>query len=179
MSGDAGKPTSVRRDLLKVLTGWLAGLIGAVVSVPGLAMLVHPVRCDTTSPGQAAVPVAKLTDLEAGHPVRVDVQGELTDAFTRLPNVKLGSCFLVRSASSDRVQAFSTVCPRLGCAVDWDGEHKQFVCLRDGSSFGLDGRVLRGPAPRDLDELEVVQQAGEVKVTYRRFRTGTPTKEEV
>ena len=49
------------------------------------------------------------------------------DAWTLEENVKLGSVWLIKRASG-KVDCFSTVCPHLGCAVDYDAGNKRFAC---------------------------------------------------
>jgi Rieske Fe-S protein len=77
------------------------------------------------------------------------------------------------------VKAFSTVCPHLGCGVDWNDKTGKFDCPCHASSFDLDGRCLGGPSPRGLDELDVHLEGRDVLVRYQRFRTGTSKKEPI
>jgi menaquinol-cytochrome c reductase iron-sulfur subunit len=170
-----------RRGFMKVVTGWLSALLGAVVAVPGLAFLTGPLRRETVSGGKTPLRVASLAELKPGAPLRCEVRGQLIDAWSRQPDVKLGSCWLVKTEGEGQanLRAFSTVCPHLGCGVDWDDKQRRFVCPCHQSFFSLEGKVTTGPSPRDLDELEVVAEAAEVKVVYRRFRVGTPKKVEV
>jgi menaquinol-cytochrome c reductase iron-sulfur subunit len=171
-------PKRVRRGALKILTGWLAAAVGAVVTIPGLAFLAHPLRKETVRGGKTPLRVANAGDLKPGKPLRCEVRGELVDAWSRVPDVKLGSCWLVKSANDGKVRAFSTVCPHLGCGVDWDQGQSRFVCPCHDSFFSPEGKTLAGPAPRDLDELDVVVDS-EVRVVYRRFRVGLPRKVEI
>ncbi len=64
--------------------------------------------------------------------------------------------------------AISLVCTHLGCSLQPSGGNRQLVCPCHGSAFaflGRDGRgselgrVLQGPATRDLDRYRVVQVA--------------------
>ena len=174
-------PSSVpseRRGFLKKITGWLGAAVGAVVAVPGLGFLASPLGRETVRGGKGPLRVARLTELKPGKPLRCDVRGELIDAWSRVPDVKLGSCWLVKEMDG-KLRAFSTVCPHLGCGVDWSEAQARFVCPCHDSFFSMDGKVITGPSPRDMDELEVVTEAADVKVVYRRYRVGTPRKVEV
>ncbi len=63
-----------------------------------------------------------------------------------------GDAVLVRAGGA--VAAVSSRCPHLGCRIGrLDGT--TLVCPCHGSRFGLDGRLERGPAARDLAPLEV------------------------
>jgi menaquinol-cytochrome c reductase iron-sulfur subunit len=181
-----------RRSFLKVVTGILAGMLGALTTLPGLAMLLHPAARETVRGGRRPLRVASLRELRPGRPLRVDVRGELVDAWSRIPDVKLGSCWLVREppagaqagdgqgGGDGQVRAFSTVCPHLGCGIELDEQQQRFACPCHGSHFDLtSGLALSGPSPRAMDELEVIVDGEDVKVTYRRFRVGVAAKEEV
>lgn len=173
-----------RRSFLKVVTGILGTALAGVATLPGVALLFHPLRRDTVRGGREPLRVAALRELKPGKPVRVEVRGTLIDGWSRIPDVKLGSCWLVRepdapSGAQGQVRALSTVCPHLGCGIDLDPDKQRFVCPCHDSMFDLSGLALSGPSPRDMDELPVTVEGEEVKVAYRRFRVGSPTKEEV
>lgn len=48
------------------------------------------------------------------------------------------------------VAACSAICTHRGCTLGYDAAAKQLACPCHGARFGLDGKVLRGPAKRDL-----------------------------
>lgn len=53
------------------------------------------------------------------------------------------------------LQAFSAVCPHLGCIVQWNPDEKSFDCPCHGSRFATDGTVINGPAETNLDKIQV------------------------
>lgn len=57
---------------------------------------------------------------------------------------------------AEGVYALSAVCTHLGCIVNRTKEG-WFDCPCHGSRFEADGRVIAGPAPRNLEWLEVWQ----------------------
>jgi glycine/D-amino acid oxidase-like deaminating enzyme/nitrite reductase/ring-hydroxylating ferredoxin subunit len=48
----------------------------------------------------------------------------------------------------------SAVCPHLGCLVQWNAAEKSWDCPCHGSRFDPYGRVLTGPAQRDLEPVD-------------------------
>jgi menaquinol-cytochrome c reductase iron-sulfur subunit len=164
---DASGP---RRGFLKFLTGAIGALIGAVVAIPGLRFLATPLTKEMVTGGEEPLRVASLDQVEPGIPLRVNVVGQRNDGWLRQDSVKLGACWLTRSATG-QVRAFSTVCPHLGCGIDYNDKNQKFECPCHGSFFdNKDGRCVEGPSPRGMDELDVVTSGKDIKVRYRRFR---------
>ena len=57
------------------------------------------------------------------------------------------------------VHAVSPVCTHLGCQVQFNTAETSWDCPCHGSRYDIDGRVIHGPAVRDLDPVEI--DAGE------------------
>ena len=68
-----------------------------------------------------------------------------------------GRFWLVRG-DNDLVALYKA-CTHLDCLFNWNPQEKQFICPCHGSKFSMQGQVLNGPAPRDLDRF-VVQLIG-------------------
>lgn len=51
---------------------------------------------------------------------------------------------------SGKLHLVSAVCPHMGCIVHWNNSEKSWDCPCHGSRFGIDGKVLEGPAFHDL-----------------------------
>ena len=173
------KASDTRRAFVARVTAALSALAGAAAVVPGLGLLLSPLRKMTVRGPGRPVRVASEHDVCPDKPLRVTAVGDRQDAWVRLDRVTLGSCWLVRAHEGAPVRAFSTVCPHLGCGVDYDAQARKFDCPCHGSSFDLDGRCLRGPSPRGLDELEVVSTETEIRVRYQRFKVASKMKEPI
>jgi Rieske Fe-S protein len=59
----------------------------------------------------------------------------------------LGEFICIKNES--QVKIFSSRCPHLGCRIKAI-KNDVFVCPCHGSSFTLDGKVIKGPSPENL-----------------------------
>ena len=163
-----------RRSALKLGVGvGLAG-VAMIPLVPAVGYLAFPLDHEVTSSGGGFVPVGRRASFGAA-PVRVEIIADRVDAWSRVKDVKIGSAWVIERGGE--LAAFSTVCPHLGCAVDFDAGAGKFKCPCHRATFGLGGEVLEGPAPRGLDRLEVREEEGLVAIRYQRFRQGIAAKE--
>lgn len=51
------------------------------------------------------------------------------------------------------IHALSPVCTHAGCIVNWNSEEKSWDCPCHGARYDIDGRVLTGPATKDLEKI--------------------------
>jgi glycine/D-amino acid oxidase-like deaminating enzyme/nitrite reductase/ring-hydroxylating ferredoxin subunit len=51
------------------------------------------------------------------------------------------------------IHALSPVCTHAKCIVNWNGEEKSWDCPCHGARYDIDGKVLTGPATRDLEKI--------------------------
>jgi Rieske Fe-S protein len=182
-----------RRTILKSLSGLLAAGCGAVVGIPGVRYLIGTVRRHGGG-GEIVQRVIRLNELKVGQPFRVVVTGQRRDAWTVYARETIGRVWLVRRApdknspDEGRVEAFTAVCPHLGCLVKLD-DGNRFMCPCHKAAWTFDGKMVSDEAltyknvsPRDLDSLDcrIVKdaQSGEawVEVKYRKFELGVSQK---
>lgn len=175
--GSGGPADGSRRALLKTGVGVLGGGLALLPLAPALGYLVYPLANDVTSSGAGFLPIGKRKSFGGAKPVKVDLYADRVDAWTRAPEVKIGSAWVIEL--DGRLTAFSTVCPHLGCAIDFDPEAGKFRCPCHKSSFSLRGEVEEGPSPRALDTLEIKEEDARVAIRYCRFRQGVAAKEEL
>ncbi|CDQ43684.1 Ferredoxin subunit of nitrite reductase or a ring-hydroxylating dioxygenase [Mycolicibacterium neoaurum] len=81
-------------------------------------------------------------------------------------DVPVGSALVVddvvlTQAQPGQIRGFSTVCPHAGCAVS-KVTGAELICPCHGSSFGLDGAVITGPARGPLTPVDVVVRGDSV-----------------
>lgn len=71
------------------------------------------------------------------------------------------------------LMAIYQVCTHLGCLVPFDSGQNRFICPCHGSTFERDSTYVLGPAPRNLDQFEVIITADDkVIVDTGKKRTG-------
>ena len=64
------------------------------------------------------------------------------------------------------VIAYNTVCPHLGCFVDYRKKEQDFFCPCHDSNFDLNSKLVKGVSPRAMDTLEVDQEKLKNAVGY-------------
>jgi Rieske Fe-S protein len=167
-----------RRTFLEWSIKGLSALFVAVLGLPALAFLTDARnRVGRQSNFRT---IARLSELQVDVPKEIVIRETRRDAWNLHPDDVVGRVWLVRKPG-DEIEAFTTICPHLGCSVD--RSDAGFLCPCHGGRFDLDGkRVLAkessNPAPRDMDKLptEKVPLAAEpgdfeIKVEYKRFKT--------
>jgi Rieske Fe-S protein len=174
-----------RRSFLKWFFHGLGAAFTATLGVPALMYLLDP-RNRPAPPG-AFKTVGKLSELKPGVPLQAIIREVRTDAWTLHPNDVIGRVWLVRG-EGEKVSAFTTICPHLGCSVNFLPESGYFQCPCHNGMFDTSGSLRHepgkdNPAPRGMDELEVklVVDAADpkeklVQVKYESFTQGIPEK---
>jgi Rieske Fe-S protein len=146
-----------RRTFLKWATNGLGALFGIILGVPALAYLADP-RNRKAAQGDFR-PVARLSELAIGVPTQVVIRDVRHDAWTLEPDEVIGRVWLIRQ-SGNAVDAFTTICPHLGCSINFVKDAQLFICPCHNGTFLLSGQVKENtatpnPAPRSMDSLEV------------------------
>jgi menaquinol-cytochrome c reductase iron-sulfur subunit len=183
-----------RRTFLVWATNGLSAVFAAVLGLPAVAFLIDPRNRPSRETDWRTV--ARLGDLAPLTPTEAVIQETRRDAWNLHPDDIVGRVWLVRQRSGDAVTAFTTICPHLGCSVNWvpaptgqPADSGQFLCPCHGGRFQQNGdRVLgdggHNPAPRGMDKLEVrvVPDPASatdklVQVQYLRFKAMQEKKE--
>jgi len=182
-----------RAFVTQVLAGSIGAVVGLVPVLSGLIFFLDPLIRGGQSSSDAATGSSVQKDAEGfiklpvtrsllpsdGTPQQVTVEDDLVDAWNKFPKVPIGSVWLLRS-ESNAVTAYSTICPHLGCAVEYRGARRDFYCPCHLSAFKLDGSKDNPIPPRDMDSLAVKRDTGEeIWVQYRSFRGGISEKVEI
>jgi menaquinol-cytochrome c reductase iron-sulfur subunit len=180
-SGTSKRATSPidpsRRKLLVAGTGLLGAGLAATALGPALGAVAYPLTGTTTSGSDDFIPAGKLDLFGSEEPVKVDLYADRVDAWNRVVQVKVGSAWVLEQ--NGKLVALSTVCPHLGCGIDYDKGRGKFLCACHKSWFHRDGSIDEGPSPRAMDVLELTQDEKLVSIRYQRFKQGIETKEPI
>jgi menaquinol-cytochrome c reductase iron-sulfur subunit len=165
-----------RRHFLRWVSG-LAGTIStAVVGIPVLRAFFSP----TLQPPAADTWVKVADDtalLDTGVPIRVDFVTSKDDAW--IESRAMNSVWLY-TEDGEKFKAYNGHCTHLGCGFSYNKDTKTFQCPCHRGEFDVKtGKVLDGPPPRPLDELEAQVRDAAVYVNFRDFRLGIAEKVEV
>jgi menaquinol-cytochrome c reductase iron-sulfur subunit len=137
-----------RKFHLSAIYAMWAVMTGAL-SLPAAIYLLAPPKSKKESGWIEAGDISQL---------KPNVPEEFVFRRNRLDGWKVTSekttAWVIRKGASE-VVAFTPQCTHLGCAYSYDEKNKEFLCPCHVSTFGLDGKVLTGPAPRALDRYDV------------------------
>jgi len=126
----------------------ICGIITAALGLPALVYLLFPPKVKKTGEW---VEIGDVTQLAPNAPVEMVFRRNRVDGW-RISSEK-GTAWVVKHPDN-HVVAFGPQCTHLGCAYHWEEGKNEFLCPCHSSLFGLDGRVISGPAPRPLDRYE-------------------------
>jgi menaquinol-cytochrome c reductase iron-sulfur subunit len=126
----------------------LMGAISTALAIPTIIYLLFPPK-----PKKAAewIDLGDITRLTPNSPVEMTFRRNRVDGWKVIS--EKSTAWVVKSADN-QVTAFGPNCTHLGCAYHFEEDKKEFLCPCHTSLFGLDGKVLAGPAPRPLDRYE-------------------------
>lgn len=175
------EPETPRRRFLKRASLAIQGAIAAGVAVPVLGTIAFPLDGEIVKKPTGWSPLGPVSRFPVGEPVKVTIIGDSTDAWVRRAGVSIGAAWVVRG-DDDTFAVFSTVCPHLGCGVQWRESSAQFLCPCHGSHFSKDGErqasgEAQNPAPRGMDPLDWRVEDGQLLVRYVRYRTGVADRQ--
>ncbi|MBK5292538.1 MAG: ubiquinol-cytochrome c reductase iron-sulfur subunit [Acidobacteriia bacterium] len=147
---DHPKPEAMdrRRFYIAAIYG-LWSLIGAALALPASIYLFLP---PSARQKEEWVDLGEIAQFPVGVPEEKVFRHNRKDGWRMIS--EKATAWVTRMTDQE-VVAFAPQCTHLGCAYHWDEQKQNFLCPCHASTFGLDGRVLTGPAPRPLDRYEV------------------------
>jgi Rieske Fe-S protein len=168
-------PATDRRTFLGYCTGLLMAVIGLLVAVPALAYLVAPLRRkrgegDT---GPSLQDVGPLAGYPPGEWCLRALEVEKVDGWKK---TTVRHAVWVRRQGEQDVTVLSSICPHLGCPINWHPDEGKFACPCHGGVFHTDGSRVAGPPPRAMDPLDFEIRGGRLWVRWQDFKIGVPER---
>jgi menaquinol-cytochrome c reductase iron-sulfur subunit len=164
-----------RRSFLAALLGLGSAAVGALLAIPLARFTLHPVLTQTTEKSWSEV--GSVDEFKAlGGPAKKLVTIAERDGWRRTISEK--PVYVTKDASGELI-VLSAVCTHLGCTIPWVEKEKKFICPCHLGTFAPDGKLLSGPPPRNMDQLEAKIEGGVLKTKYEFFRQLTHNKEEL
>jgi menaquinol-cytochrome c reductase iron-sulfur subunit len=158
-----------RRGFLRWLSGFGAAVMAVLLGTPVIRAVASPALTQPRVDDWIKV-ADDIAVIDLGVPVRVNFVQNVTDAW--LESRTLNGVWLYTEDGA-KFKAYNGHCTHLGCSYIYDKELQHFLCPCHRGHFDVKtGRVLAGPPPRPLDELQVEIRDSAVYVKYRDFRLG-------
>jgi Rieske Fe-S protein len=161
---------SSRRGFLNYFTTLVMAALGLLVAVPALIYLCAPLRRKGGA-GAAFLDAGPVADIPAGQWRLVSLEITQEDGWkkTRVRQ----AIWVRRSGDAEQdITVFSSICPHLGCPINWHPDQSQFNCPCHGGLFDAEGQRTGGPPPRAMDLLDFEVRQGRLWVRWQDFKIG-------
>lgn len=146
---DAPPPGKSRREFIAGLVMNLGAVFGLGALAARFGSYLYPV-----------IPPPKVVEIPAGKRSAVPKAGAVQFG---LPGLKQ----VIVVETEKGLRGFSPVCTHLGCIVRWHADKKQFICPCHKGTFDMEGKVVAGPPPRPLDEVQLVVRGDDILVVVQ------------
>ena len=164
-----------RRNFLRITV--IGGIALIAAGGASASVLLPPRVGESVDAGpRPLAPMAKLGLLEKDKPLACEINLSVRDGWRLRSRRQV--VYVVRVADGDDAAAFkalSPICPHAGCSVEL--KETRYVCPCHGAEFTAAGAREKGPAPRDLDALDVNIADHDGKawlfVNWQEFNVGT------
>ncbi len=147
--------------------------MGTILAVPVLRYVLYPLY--TKSGGDVWSPIGAMdafSDLST--PILAPLDLKQVDGWREVDSSQ--TVYVTKDAQG-KLAVLSSICPHLGCTVEWrSGEH-DFYCPCHASVFKPDGAAVSGPSPRGMDPLPNKVEDGKLMVKFEYFRENVPNRQ--
>jgi Rieske Fe-S protein len=162
-----------RRRFLSLFTGLVMAIIGLLVAIPALGYFFGPLRRKPGAAGAGAAfeDAGPLSEIPLRQWRLLSLETVRQDGWKRT-RIRHGIWVRREDERQEGITVLSSICPHLGCPINWHHDQAQFNCPCHGGLFDADGRHTGGPPPRGMDPLEFEVRAGRLWVKWQDFRIG-------
>jgi menaquinol-cytochrome c reductase iron-sulfur subunit len=155
-----------RRDFIKVTTGIVGEIIGAVIGLPAVYYMIDPALREGAK--EAWIPIGKLENMEIGKPYPFSFTRVQVNGWERTSTSRGG--FVIRNSDGpDDLFILNSQCTHLACTVNWSENDQVYLCPCHDAKFDPQGEVLDGPPPHPLERFEEfrVIEDGTLEIFYK------------
>ena len=85
-------------------------------------------------------------------------------------HVLQAGAWLVEPTEGSGLKALDDRCPHLGCRYVWNSKLNRYHCPCHGSEFDIKGKVLRGPATKPIESLQIEDSNKDI-IRFREKRS--------
>lgn len=165
-----------RRSFFGALLGVGGVAMSALLAAPVLRYVLYPLYSNSSLSRWSKVGLVDQLPAPGSPPVKKEITFRRLDGWRE--TVTTESVYLERTAEG-KVRILSSICPHLGCTVQWNASRDKFLCPCHGSVFARDGKHVAGPSRRGMDPLPTEQKEGDLLVHFEYFREDVPNREVV
>jgi quinol---cytochrome c reductase iron-sulfur subunit, bacillus type len=163
-----------RRRFLSFVTKLLTAFLGLLVAVPVIGSFLAPLW---RKPNEEAayIDAGPLSNFPFGEWRLHALEMVQEDGWKR---TRVRHAVWVRRQGEDEhgITVLSSICPHLGCPINWHPDRSQFFCPCHGGIFDVMGQRIGGPPPRPMDSLAFEVRAGRLWVRWQDFKIGVAEK---
>jgi Rieske Fe-S protein len=145
--------------------------IALLVAVPAFAYFLAPLRRRPGDGKPDFTDAGPLSEIPVGQWRLIPLELVTRDGWK---TTRLRQAIWVRrkGEGNQSIAVLSSICPHLGCPINWHTDQSQFVCPCHGGIFNTDGRNTAGPPPRAMDPLDYEVRGNRLWVRWRDFKIG-------
>jgi Rieske Fe-S protein len=152
-------------------TGSLITILGLMVAIPAFGYFFSPLRKRRGQNGSGLVDVGALSEFPVGQWRLRALEMNQEDGWKKT-RVRHAIWVHREPGSQEPPVVLSSICPHLGCPINWHAEESRFFCPCHGGVFDATGKRVSGPPPRGMDRLNCEVRAGRLLVQWHDFKIG-------
>lgn len=167
------KTSTSRRRFLNIFTSLVLAAIGLLVAIPSFGYLWSPLRRKRGAEDSRGtfLDVGPLSTIPPGEWRLMSVEMVHEDGW-RKTRLRHAIWVRLQADERERISVLSSICPHLGCPINWHPNQSEFICPCHGGVFDATGKNIAGPPPRAMDPLEFEVREGRLFVRWQDFKIG-------
>lgn len=165
-----------RRSFFGALLGVGGVAMSALLAAPVLRYVLYPLYSKSALSKWSKIGLVDSLPPAGSPPAKMEITFRRLDGWRE--TVTTESVYVERKADGT-IRVFSSICPHLGCTVQWNTSRNDFLCPCHGSVFNREGKHVAGPARRGMDPLPTDQKEGDLLVHFEFFREDVPYRDVV